>query len=397
MSSRVNLLAPEVRMNPYPLYAELRRNAPVSQVDPGGLWAVARYADVLTVMKNPQLFSSEGIRRTYRPEWISDYPMADSMLVMDPPHHTRLRALVSRAFGTSVLTRLEPRVRELAQQVTAALPQDRSVDFVDEFSIRVPIAVLGDLVGIPPSLHARLKRWAEVMTQFTSVRPEDTELQERLRAAVADARAHFEEVVEERRRAPREDLVSDLLRARVDGEALTPTDLMGFMFLLLIGGLETTVHLLSSCALKFQEDPALMARLRAEPALIPRFIDEMLRHSGPVHGVVRLVTDEVELGGVHVPQGARLLLLMASANRDEAHFPDPDRFDLDRPGPQNLPFGHGAHFCLGAQLARMESRLALEALLARFSRLTLGEEPARWNISLVMRGPTLLPLAAHTD
>ncbi len=397
MSSRVNLLAPPVRMNPYPLYAELRRSAPVTQVDPGGIWAVSRYTDVVTVMKNPQLFSSEGIRRTYRPEWIPDYPMADSMLVMDPPRHTRLRSLVSRAFGASVVTRLEPRIRELAQQIAGALPPGQPVDFVDAFSIRVPIAVLGDLVGIPPSLHARLKQWAEVMTQFTSVGPEDTALQERIRATVAEAREHFEQVVEERRRAPREDLVSDLLRARVDGEALTATDLMGFMFLLLIGGLETTVHLLSASALKFQEDPALMARLRAEPDLIPRFIDELLRHSGPVHGVVRQVTDEVELGGARIPRGARLLLLMASANRDEAHFPDPDRFDLERPGPQNLPFGHGVHFCLGAQLARMEARLALEALVSRFTRVTLGAESARWNISLVMRGPTLLPLAVHTD
>ncbi len=191
--------------------------------------------------------------------------------------------------------------------------------------------------------------------------------------------------------------MSDLLRARVDGEALSGTDLMGFMFLLLIGGLETTVHLLSMSALKLQEEPALMARLRAEPALIPRFIDEMLRHGGPVHGVVRSVTGEVELGGVRLPEGARLLLLLASANRDEAQFPDADRFDLERPGPQNLPFGHGAHFCLGAQLARMEARLSLEALVERFTRLTLGEGPARWNVSLVMRGPTLLPLAAHTS
>jgi cytochrome P450 len=396
MSSRVNLLAPKVRMNPYPLYAELRRSAPVSQVDPGGLWAVARYADVITVMKNPRLFSSEGIRRTYRPAWISNYPIADSMLVMDPPHHTRLRSLVNRAFGASVMTRLEPRVRELARHIATALPAGQTVDFVEAFSVRVPIAVLGDLVGIPPSLHTRLKQWAEVMTQFTSVGPEDTGLQERIRATVAEARDHFEQVLEERRRAPRDDLMSDLLRASVDGQALTATDLMGFMFLLLIGGLETTVHLLSTSVLKLQEDPALMARLRAEPELLPRFIDEMLRHSGPVHGVVRLVTDEVELGGVRIPRGERLLLLMASANRDETQFPDADRFDLDRPGPQNLPFGHGVHFCLGAQLARMEARLALEALLARFSRLTLGEEPARWNVSLVMRGPTLLPLAAHT-
>ncbi|HYO58848.1 cytochrome P450 [Archangium sp.] len=395
MSSRLNLLAPEVRTNPYPVYAELRRNAPVSQVDPDGLWAIARYDDVIAVMKNPRLFSSEGIRRTYRPAWIPDYPLADSMLVLDPPCHTRLRSLVNRAFGAPVLTRLEPRIRELSRQIVARIPAGHPVDFVDAFSIRVPIATLGDLVGIPPSLHARLKHWAEVLTQFTSVGTNDTRQQELIRHTVVEAHRHFEQVLEERRREPRDDLVSDLLRARVDGEELTATDLMGFMFLLLIGGLETTVHLLSSCALKFQEDPELMARLRAEPALIPRFVEEMLRHSGPVHGLMRLTTDEVELSGVRIPQGARLLLLVASANRDEAWFPDPDRFDLERPGPQNLPFGYGVHFCLGSQLARMETRLALEALLARFARLTPGDSPSRWNISLVMRGPTLLPLVAH--
>ena len=154
---------------------------------------------------------------------------------------------------------------------------------------------------------------------------------------------------------------------------------MGFMFLLLIGGLETTVHLLSTSALRFQEDPALMARLRAEPALLPRFIDEMLRHSGPVHGVVRLVTDEVELGGVRIPAGSAAAAADGLGQPRRGAVPRPDRFDLEPPGPQNLPFGHGVHFCLGAQLARMEARLALEALLARFTRVTLGEEPARWN------------------
>lgn len=395
MSNRVNLLAPEVRANPYPVYAELRRNAPVSQVDPGGLWVVARQADVLTVMKNPQHFSSEGIRQTYRPEWIPDYPLADSMLVMDPPRHTRLRGLINRAFGTSVVTRMEPRIREVAHQVVASLPVGRSVNFVDAFSIWVPIAVLGEMVGLPPSLHPRIKHWADVYGEFTSIGANDTARQKVIHETVAETRRHFNQVLEDRRRNPREDMVSDLLRARVEGEELSDTDLMGFLFLLLIGALETAVHLLSSCALMLQEKPELMARLRAEPTLIPRFIDEMLRHSGPAHGLFRLNTDEVELGGARIPRGARMLLLIASANRDEAVIPDPDRFDMDRPGPQNLPFGQGIHFCLGAQLARMEVRVALEALLARFARLTPGDGSIQWNASLVMRGLSQLPLVAH--
>jgi cytochrome P450 len=190
--------------------------------------------------------------------------------------------------------------------------------------------------------------------------------------------------------------VSDLIRARVDGQELTHTELMGFLMLLLLGGLETTVHLLSYCALRFQQQPELMTRLHAEPALIPRFIEEALRHGSPIQGLVRLAMEDVELGGVRIPKGGRVLLLLASANRDEALFPNGDHFDMDRPGgPQNLPFGHGIHYCLGAQLARLEARLALEALLARFSRLTPGDGEVRFNVSVIMRGALSMPLVPH--
>jgi cytochrome P450 len=395
-SSRVNLLAPEVRANPYPVFADLRRHAPVSQVDPMGLWAVSRFADVSQVLKNPQLFASEGFKQAYRPAWFPDYPMADSMLVMDPPHHTRLKALVTRAFGPSVITRLEPRIRQLAEQTVAELPVDQSVDFVSAFSVRVPLAVIAELMGLGPSIYPDLKRWADLFATFTGIPAHDTERQQQMRDAVAEFRHHFEQVLEERRREPREDLVSDLLRARVDGEALTQKELMGFMFLILTAGLETTVHLMSHSAHRLHLQPELMERLRADRSLLPRFIEEMLRYEPPVHGVFRMTTQEVELGGVRLPKGARLLLLLCSANRDEAQFPEPDRFDLERPGPQNLPFGHGIHFCLGAHLARLEGRIALEVLVSRFSRLTAGDGPVRWNSSLVVRGPTALPLVAHT-
>ncbi|WPB80268.1 cytochrome P450 [Archangium violaceum] len=395
MSSRVNLLAPEVRANPYPLFAELRRNAPVSQVDPGGLWAITRYADAAAVLKNPQLFASEGFRQAYRPAWISEYPMADSMLVMDPPHHTRLRAIVNRAFGPPVLNRLEPRIRQFVEQLAAGLPTGRSVDFAEEWSVRIPLVVMADLLGLSPEVHPRLKRWAESFGTFTGIGPNDIERQEHMRATVAEARQHFQQVLEERRREPRDDLMSDLLRARVDGEALTDAELMGFMFLLVVAGMETTVHLMNHSAIRFRDEPELMERLRADRSLIPRFVEEILRHEPPVHGIFRVTTQETELGGVRLPRGARMLVVLCSANRDEAQFPGADRFDLERGGPQNLPFGHGIHFCLGAQLARLEARLGTEALVTRFSRLSPGDGPVRWNSSLVVRGPLSLPLVAH--
>ena len=299
---RVNLLAPEVRANPYPFYAELRRNAPVSQVDPFGMWAVSRHDDVLYVLKNPQLFTSEGFRQAYRPPWISNYPLADSALVMDPPRHTRLRALINRAFGASVITRVDPFVRQLAARLVAAIPEGRSVDFVEHFATPMPMGVIGELLGLSPEVHPRLMQWAEHLARFTSIGPNDTEKQEAMRATVNEARGHFEQVLEERRRNPGDNLVSDLLRARVDGESLTDAELLGFMFLLLIGGLETTLHLLSHAAHRLYLQPELMTQLREQPTLIPRFIEEVLRHEPPVHGMIRLAAEDVELGGGACPR-----------------------------------------------------------------------------------------------
>lgn len=394
MSGRVNLLAPEIRADPYPLYAELRRHAPVCQVDPGGLWVVSRYDDVLQVLKNPRVFSSEGFRQTYRPAWISNYPLADSALVMDPPRHTRLRALINRAFGPPVLTRLEPSVRQLATRIVQALPVDGPTDFVTGFAMPLPVGVFGELLSLPRELHPQLTRWGHHLAQFTGIGPQDTERQQALRATVEEIRAHFERVLEGRRARPGEDLISDLIQARVEGEHLSQTELLGFMFLLLIGGLDTTQHLMSQCALRLSLQPEWMAALRARPELLPRFVDEVLRHEPSAHGAMRLTTEETELAGVRLPAGARLLVLMGSANRDEDRFSDPERFDPERPPLPILSFGQGIHFCVGAQLARLQARLSVEALLARFTHLSPGGAIA-WNSSLIVRGPKELPLVAH--
>jgi cytochrome P450 len=390
----VNLLTPDVRANPYPLYAELRRDSPVCEIFPGGIWAVTRFEDVMGILKNPQLYPSEGFRRAYQPPWFPDYPMGDSMLVMDPPYHTRLRALVNRAFSTAALARLEPRVRQRVEQIVNELPMGQPVNFVQAFSERVPGSVMGDLLGIPSEHHSSITRWVEVLARFTGTAPNDVERQTLIKNAAAEFRQHLEAVLEERRRQPGEDMVSDLLRARVDGEALSEKELMAFLVLLLVAGVETTAHLLSHSAITLRDTPELMDRLRAEPTLIPRFVEEMLRYEPPVHGVFRLTASEVELGGVKLPKGSRLLLVLCSANRDEKQFQDPDRINLDRDA-QTLPFGHGIHFCLGAPLARLEARLALESLVTRSRRLTPAEGAVQWNSSLVVRGPTVLPLVVH--
>lgn len=397
MTARYNVLSPEFRNDPYPTYADMRRNAPVCQVDPGGMWAITRHEDVIFVLKNPELFSSRGFGLTLNPPWLGGNPFADSMITMDPPQHGRLRALVSRAFGTFSMARMEPRVRAFAEQAVAELPLGEPVDVVPPYALRIPAFVIGDLMGLPPSLHARLKRWADLITGgVTTVRPDEHDRKDLARGAVADLRRYFGELLEERRRAPAEDLVSDLLAAKVDGEALTEDELIAFMTLLLVGGIETAVNMLGASLVVLLERPELWETLRADRSLIPAFIDEVLRYEPPLHAVPRTTTADVEISGVKLPQGAPLLVMTGSANRDESQFPDPDRFDLARPGPKNLPFGHGVHFCLGAQLARMEGRLALEALFDHARRISPGPEPMAWHRTLLVRGPSSLPIVLHS-
>lgn len=396
MTTRYNLLSPELKENPYPAYAEMRRSAPVCQVDPGGMWAVTRLDDAMYVLKNPELFSSRGFGVATNPPWLGGNPFSASMIALDPPQHGRLRNLIARAFGSAAVARMEPRIRAFAEQAVAELPLGEPLDIMPPYALRIPASVIGDLMGLDPSLHARLKRWADLITGgVTTVRPEELDRKELARAAVADLRRYFGELLEKRRREPAEDLTSDLLRAEVDGEALTEDELIAFLSLLLVGGIETAVNMLGASLVVLLDRPDLFAALRADRSLLPAFIDEVLRYEPPVQAAPRLTTAEVEIAGVKLPKGAPVLVMLGSANRDEAHFPDGDRFDITRPGPKNLPFGHGIHFCLGAALARLEGRLALSALLDRVSGISRGPLPMTWHRTLVVRGPGSLPIVLH--
>ncbi|NOJ93575.1 cytochrome P450 [Corallococcus coralloides] len=396
MSERFNLLSPEVKANPYPTYARMRREAPVCQVEPGGMWAVSRHEDVLRVLKDPQRFSSQGFRVATNPPWLGGNPFSESMLTLDPPQHGRLRVLVQKAFGAGAMARLEPLVRDICRQAVAELPRGVPVDLMPPYALRIPAAVISELLGLDPARATRLKQWADLITGgVTTVRPEEEDRKQKARDAVAELRQYFGEVLDARARAPGTDLVSELQQARVDGEALSKDELIAFMALLLVGGIETVVHLLGASLVVLREHPEIWAQLRSDRSRIPAFIDEVLRYEPPAQAAPRLTTEAVELGGVSLPKGAPVLVLLGSAAHDDAHFPDGDRFNLSRPGPQNLPFGHGIHFCLGAQLARLEGRLALEALLDAFRHLQAGPEPMTWHRTLVVRGPATLPLVLH--
>jgi cytochrome P450 len=395
VSSRVNLLAPEVLANPYPVFAGLRRDAPVCQVEPGGLWAVTRYADVMSVLKNPQLFSSEGLARSMEPAWLGYNPLSHSMLVMDPPRHGRARSLISRAFTPTTIARLEPFLRATAERLADELLARRQGDFLQALALPLPAAAIGHLMGLDASLYSRFKHWSDHLAVVSAISATDIAQQQQVQHTIQEMAGYLKEVLESRRRQPGDDLTSGLLMARVDGEALSDAELVSFLFLLLAAGLETTVNLLGNAALLLADRPELLERLRAEPELIPSFIEEVLRYESPVQSTFRLTTGEAELGGVKLPPYSALILLVGSACRDEQYVPDAERFVLGRKEPTNLTFGHGIHFCLGAPLARLEARVTLEVLLSRIRSLSRAPEAPRWHPSLQIRGLVRLPVSVE--
>jgi len=390
-NSRLNLFAPDIRANPYPSYAQLRRGPALVQVDPFGLWAVHRHADIVSVLKNHQVFSCTGDEVLTRPAWLGrPNPFEQSMVMQDPPRHTRLRGLISRAFGPALLARLEPRLRAHVQRVTAELPANSPVNFAEAFSARIPTFVIGELLGLDASRHSDFRRWAVDMMAIGST--QEPERQAEIRASLVEMEDYLWSVLEDRRRAPREDLVSDLLAVNAEGEKLTDAELLAFMSLLFVAALEAPTNVLSNSALVLARHPDVLARLRADRSLIPRFVEEVLRYEPPSHAMMRFVRTETELDGVRLMPGTPLLLLLGSAFRDEAVYPEPERFDLDRGLQHNLTFGHGIHFCLGAALSRLETRVALEVLVERFQAVSLGAEPVQWSLSFLSRGPTVLSL-----
>lgn len=378
-------MAPEVRADPYPTYSKLRTQAPVCQVDPGGFWAVSRYADVIYVLKNPQLFSSRGGKELAIQPWLEKNPIAGSLILMDPPEHTATRALVTHAFGTRVLPRVEPLARVVCAEFAVRAPNLGVVNICDEISTVLPGNVIADLLGLDDASVHKLRIWTE---DLVSVNPGTRiEHQTRIIQTVHELEAHVRQMLEDRKNLPRDDLATQLLEAEINGEKLSDDDVVSFFFLLVTAGFETTTHLVTQALRMLALHPQLVDRLRADPTSIAAFVEEVLRFEPPTHARLRLVTETTELAGVVLPEGSTVMPLLASANRDEHYFENADRFDMDRKQKASLAFGHGIHFCLGATLARLEARIVLEELLPRIRAVQLVGE-MQWNESLTVRGPT---------
>ncbi|HET8934725.1 MAG TPA: cytochrome P450 [Polyangiales bacterium] len=391
-TARIDLLSSDVRRDPFPVYRELRKSAPACQVDPGGLWTLSRYPDVVAALHDPSTFSSQGFRAAFAPEWLGDDRMTRMMLMQDPPEHTQLRRLVNRQFGQELLRSIDQPLRAYIQHVLSGLDVAREVDVVGELATPIAASVVAMLLDIDPTQHVRFKRWVDTIGSITPVEP-DADAAAAIRDTIEEEDSFFRDVIAQRRRAPGSDLVSLLLESEVEGQKLSDEDLVAFLVLLLGAGIDTTIHLLSKSILLLSERDDLRSRLHADRRLIPAFIEEMLRYDPPTHALPRLTTRDVQLGDVTIPAHSFVLLLLASANRDAAQYEDPDTFKLDRTARGALAFGHGPHLCVGAALARFEARLVIEAMLDRFDTFERNAAaPIHWDRAIHTRGPLQLPM-----
>lgn len=378
--------------DPFPTYAELRRDNPVAWNDRGGFWVASRHAECMQVSTQPDLFCSARGILTF--EIGTVYPTPPTMMHTDPPDHTRYRSLVQPAFGRKVTRLLEGSVRAAATALVDALPLDTPIDIVPPLAVPLPVQVIAQLLGLPESEWNNVWEWSEASIPGTEIHS-DPELAARLSEEMM---AKLFELVATARTSPSDDVISMLASAEVDGDSLTDAEIAMFLNQLLVAGNETTRNTISGGLVALAENPDQWSRLVADRSLVTPAIEEILRWTTAVIYFMRTATRETELGGVTIDAGDPVVMIYASANRDEAEFgPTADRFDIGRSPNHHVAFGFGAHFCLGAAIARLEVAAVLDALLDRgVTRLELTA-PASYSASNVISGVTAAPMILHTS
>ena len=354
--------------DPFPHFAWMRAHAPLFRDEANGLWAVARHADVMQVSKRPDAFCSSGSSRP-------DAPAIPSMINLDDPAHRVRRGLVNKGLTPRRVQEHEPRIRAICRELIARAASAGAIDFVRDVAAPLPMMMIGDLLGVEPADHDRLLRWSDdLICGLSSTAP--IEALVAAQTAFIEYAEYHRDVVADRRAKPRQDdLMSILVHAEIDGEGLDDDALLQESLLILVGGDETTRHVISGGMYALLRHPEQYALLRREPARIPVAVEEMLRWVTPIQNMNRTATRDVELCGQRVAAGDKVLLLYPSANRDESVFAEPHRFDVTRqPNPHVAFGGYGAHFCLGASLARLELRVMFEELMTGGPVLELADD-----------------------
>src|SRR6266516_687895 len=352
--------SPEDIPQAYAWFEQMRSNQPVFRAEQMPIWQVFRYEDVQEVITDHHRFSSEAT--------FGDSFLANTLVTTDPPDHRTLRNLVNQAFTPRAVTRLSHRVTQITQELLDALKATGYMDVVSDIAFPLPAKIIAEMLGVPAQDWDIFQRWA----RFGGGRANEGS-RERAEGSAPDMRQemnhYFLRLLEARRKDPRDDLITSLSNAEIDGERLSQQELVNFCFLLLAAGQETTKNLIANAILCLTDHPDSLERLQREPALMPTAIEEVLRFLPPVWFLFRRTTQDVDLGGQHIPANQMVLAWTASANRDAAQFPQPDQFNIQREPNRHLAFGHGIHFCVGAPLARLEAKIVLPMMLKQLRDL----------------------------
>jgi cytochrome P450 len=383
---------PQYRTDPYPLYRKLRELDPVHR-SPAGPWLLTRHADATAVLRDPRFSSNPSHLGGERPQVGPRRVDTKVLLFLDPPDHTRLRSLVSKAFTPSVVRRLRPRVEELVAGLLDQAERKGSLELIADLAYPLPVAVICELLGVPAADRAIFGSWSSDASRLLD---RDIDLDEaaleRGAAAIAGFTEYFGGLIQQRRAEPGDDLLSGLIAAEEAGQRLTWEELFATIILLYLAGHETTVNLIGNGAFELLRHPDQLERLRRDPGLGPSAVEELLRYESPVHVTARIATTELAVGGVRLAAGEQVVVVVAAANRDPEVFADPEALDVGRPDNRHLSFSAGMHYCLGAALARLEGEVAFDALLRRFPRLALVDPEPHFREHFVLRGLRSLEL-----
>ena len=389
-----NPLSAEMAQDPYPTYAKLRGRDPVHRSRLMDAWVFSRFADADAILRDHRHFSSDPRKRVASGRRASLPNVEEpSMLFLDPPDHTRLRALVNKAFTPRAVAALEPHIRELMTTLLDAVDDPSAFDLMEAVAKPLPVIVIAEMLGIPPEDRAQFAVWSDQRARILepTLSPDERETADAAMRALDD---YLAPIISERKADPRDDIISALAQAEEEGDKLTEREVLIMLRLLLVAGNETTTNLIGNGVLALLRHPDQLAALRDDPGLIPSAVEELLRFDSPVQVDMRSVLDDCDVNGFPLRRGDSVVMLLGAANRDPDRFQAPDRLDVRRGDQNHLAFGRGIHHCLGAPLARLEGRVVLEALIERFGSMRLIEDRPAFRSSVVLRGLLALPVAA---
>ena len=416
-----NLLQPEVRVNPYPFYAQLRSQAPVYWDEEMGFWVLTRYADIASVYTDDRFSRAQGLMSNFRRLEESERRIAEpvyrsfskTMFYADPPYHTHLRGLMNNAFTPRRVEKMRPYIQRIVDELLDHVQANGHMDVIHDLAYPLPVMVIAELLGLPTNDRARFKGWSDDLFAILGTVRHSSQLMERAAQSLAEMTEYVTELSRQRREQPRDDLLSVLLsvvdeelecphphhaqgRLSHQGHApgqLTQEELVANINILLSTGHETTTHLIGNGLLALLQHTDQMKKLRNQPAFVASAIEEVMRYDNPVQITYRSALEDVEIGGKQIHKGDLVNSILGSANRDTEHYTEPDRFDITRNEGRHLNFGLGIHFCIGASLVRLEAEIAFNTILRRFPSLQLATNSLDWQEHPIFRGLKALPVS----